>query len=296
MIGRAQARPGAARGRARAAPPAALLGALLATLGAGSRPAQAEQLPLWEFGFGIGGLFFNDYRGANTSHVYPAPVPYFIYRGQFLQADRDGVHGRLFNRRYLELEISVNATAPVFSRSSAIRAGMPNLEPTIELGPALQWHIWRSQEQRLRLDVRLPVREAITVASPPMAIGAIFAPSVDLDCLGAGRLAGWNLGVMAGPLYAQQRYHEYFYGVAPQYATVTRPAYEATGGYSGSEALVAVSKRFANYWLGAYVRHDWLADAAFIDSPLVQTRSYWAGGVGFVWMISASSRMVDSHD
>jgi hypothetical protein len=173
---------------------------------------------------------------------------------------------------------------------------MPNLEPTLELGPALNWHIWRSGNERLRLDVRLPVREAVTVASPPTAIGAVFAPSLDLDCLGAGRLAGWNFGMLAGPLYAQRRYHEYFYSVAAQFATPTRPQYEAAGGYSGSEALLAASKRYANYWIGAYVRHDWLAGATFVDSPLVQTRSYWAGGIGFVWMISASSRMVDSHD
>src|SRR5579871_2945462 len=84
-------------------------------------PASAASLPLWEFGLGVGGLFFSDYRGASTRHVYPAPVPYFVYRGQVLRADRDGVHGRLFNRRYLELDFSVNATAPVFSRSSAAR-------------------------------------------------------------------------------------------------------------------------------------------------------------------------------
>ena len=285
-----------AAAQARARRSGAAAAALLVSLTVLCAPARAEQLPLWEFGFGIGGLFFNDYRGAKTMHVYPAPVPYLIYRGKFLQADRDGVHGRLFNRRYLELEISVNATAPVFSRNSAIRSGMPNLEPTLELGPALNWHIWRSGSERLRLDVRLPVREAITVASPPMAIGAVFAPSLDLDCLGSGRLAGWNLGVLAGPLYAQQRYHEYFYGVAPQYETPSRPAYEAAGGYSGSQLLLATSKRFANYWVGAYVRHDWLAGAAFVDSPLVQTHSYWSGGIGFVWMIRASSRMVDSHD
>jgi hypothetical protein len=223
-------------------------------------------------------------------------VPYFIYRGEFLQADREGLHGRLFNRRYVELEISANATAPVFSSNSAIRAGMPNLEPTIELGPALLWHLWRRGDQRLRLDAHLPVRESFTVTSRPTAIGAIFAPSLNLDYLGAGRLAGWNLGVMAGPLYAQRRYHEYFYSVAPQFATASRPAYEAPGGYAGSQVLLATTKRFANYWFGAYLRHDWLAGAVFDGSPLVQQRSYWSGGVGFVWMISASSTIVDSHD
>jgi MipA family protein len=258
--------------------------------------AHAASLPLWEFGLGVGGLVFNDYRGASTRHVWPVPVPYFIYRGEFLRADRDGVHGRLFNRRYLELDFSVNATAPVFSRSSAIRAGMPNLEPTIEFGPALLWHLWRADDERLRLDVHLPVREAVTVASPPQAIGLIFAPSLNLDWQSGGTLAGWNFGVMAGPLYAQQRYHEYFYGVAEQFATPNRPAYQAAGGYSGSQLLFSATRRFERYWLGAYLRHDWLAGAAFVDSPLVQTRSYWAGGVAFVWMISASSRMVESHD
>jgi outer membrane scaffolding protein for murein synthesis (MipA/OmpV family) len=279
------------------------LRAVLASLGLTAlalacRPAGAEPQPqpLWELGLGVGALVFNDYRGASTSHVYPAPVPYFIYRGQYLRADRDGVHGRIFNRRYLEFEVSVNATAPVFSRSSAIRKGMPNLEPTIELGPALRWHLWRSADEGLRLDLRLPVREAITVTSPPQAIGVIFAPSLDVDYRGRGVLTGWNFGALAGPLYAQQRYHEYFYGVAPAFATPTRPAYEAAGGYSGSQLLFAASRRFANYWVGAYLRHDWLAGAVFDDSPLVQQRSYWAGGVGFVWMISASSRMVESRD
>ena len=30
---------------------------------------------------------------------------------------------------------------------------------------------------------------------------------------------GWNLGLLAGPLFADQRYHQYFYGVAPEFAT-----------------------------------------------------------------------------
>jgi len=270
--------------------------ALVGTFGALGPTAQADPRPLWEVGFGVGALFFNDYRGASSSHVYPAPVPYLIYRGRYLRADRDGVRGRLFNRRYLEFDISANATAPVFSRNSAVRAGMPNLDPTIELGPALQWHLWRGEDERLRLDLRLPVREVFTVSSAPTPIGAIFAPSLDLDYRSGGLLAGWNFGLMAGPLYAQQRYHEYFYGVTNEFATPSRPAYEAAGGYSGSQLLFAASKRFANYWLGAYARHDWLQGAVFVDSPLVQQRSYWAGGVGFVWIISTSSRMVESHD
>jgi MipA family protein len=53
------------------------------------------------------------------------------------------------------------------------------------------------------------------------------------------------------PLYAQQRYHGYFYSVAAQYAIPTRPAYEPAGGYPGSEALRSTSRGFGAYWFGA---------------------------------------------
>jgi outer membrane scaffolding protein for murein synthesis (MipA/OmpV family) len=272
----------------------ALAALMLAAMLVGT--ARASEQPLWEFGLGIGAVVFDDYRGASGTHAYPVPVPYFLYRGHILRADRDGLHGRFLNQRYLEFDISANATAPVFSRHSAPRAGMPNLDSTIELGPSLQWHVWRADDERLRLDVRLPVRNAITLASPPRSIGWVFAPNLSVDYRAAGRAAGWNLGVLGGPLYAQHRYHEYFYGVAPQYALPGRPAYEAPGGYAGTQLLVALSHRYANYWIGAYVRHDWLQGAVFTASPLVQQHSYWSGGFGIVWMISASSRMVDSDE
>jgi MipA family protein len=258
--------------------------------------APTSERPLWEFGLGVGAVVFNDYRGASSMHAYPLPVPYFIYRGHILRADRDGLHGRFLNQRYVEFDLSANATAPVFSRHSAPRAGMPNLDSTIELGPSLLWHLWRADDERLRLDVRAPVRNAITLASPPRSIGWVFAPNVSVDYRPAGRAAGWNLGVLGGPLYAQRRYHEYFYGVAPRYATASRPAYEAPGGYAGTQLLLALSRRYPNYWIGAYVRHDWLQAAVFSASPLLQQRSYWSGGVAFVWIISASARMVDSDE
>jgi hypothetical protein len=45
------------------------------------------------------------------------------------------------------------------------------------------------------------------------------------------------------------------------------------------EFLAAVSKRFPQYWVGGFVRYDVLDGAAFVDSPLVRTRGYFAAGV-----------------
>jgi outer membrane protein len=256
----------------------------------------AEQLPLWDFGLGVGAVVFNDYRGASTAHGYPVPVPYFIYRGTFLRADRDGVHGRFLDSLHLELDVSADATPPVFSRHSVPRQGMPNLASTIELGPSLIWHVWRTEDRRLRFDVRSPLRNAITLDSPPRSIGWIYAPTVSADYLGAGRAAGWNFGALGGPIYTQRQYNSYYYAVAPQYATATRPAYQPPGGYAGTQMLISTSKRFRDYWFGAYLRHDWLQGAVFDRSPLVQTHSYWSGGLGFVWMIRSSSRTVNADE
>lgn len=258
--------------------------------------AHATDYPLWELGMGVGAVAFDDYRGADSAHAYPVPVPYFIYRGAILRSDRDGVHGLFFDQRYLKFDISVNATAPVFSRNSEPRRGMPNLDSTVEVGPALQAHLWQSDDERVRVNLTAPIRNAITVTAPPRSIGWLFAPNLSLDYRGAGRESGWNLGVLAGPLYAQRQYHQYFYGVAPQYATSSRPAYQAPGGYAGSQLLMSLSRQFSGYWVGAYLRHDWLQGAVFDPSPLVQQRSYWSGGFGIVWIIKTSSRMVDRDE
>jgi len=258
--------------------------------------AETPQKPLWEFGLGIGAVAFADYRGADTSHVYPVPVPYFDYRGRIFRSDRDGLRGVLFNRELAEINISANATIPVRSSETTARSGMPNLKATVELGPSLDLHLWRSADRDVRLDLRMPARAALTIEATPRSIGWVFAPRLNLDLVDVRGHAGWNLGVLAGPLFADRRYHEYFYGVAPQYATADRPTYEARGGYSGCQALVSLSKRFPNFWVGAFVRHDWLGGAVFDTSPLVRSQSYWAGAVGISWLIGQSSRMVDPGD
>ena len=118
-------------------------------------PALSKQEPLLEYGLGVGAVAFEDYRGSDTSHVYPLPVPYLVYNGKFLKADRDGVRGTLFNQDRVELNLSVNATTPV--RSDRERSGMPDLRPTVELGPSFELHVVRGGINRVvdRRDVIL---------------------------------------------------------------------------------------------------------------------------------------------
>ena len=270
------------------------LRALAAVALAGAATAHAEPSPRWELGLGIGTFIFNDYRGADTTHAYPIPVPYFIYRGPFLKSDQEGVRGDFVAQPRFAVTLSVNGTTPV--RNDSARAGMPDLRSTLEVGASLNVHLWRSDTQRFKLDLRLPVRAAFTIEASPRYVGVFGAPQLNLDVAQPRGARGWKLGVLAGPLFADQRYHEYFYGVDPQYATPQRPAYDAKGGYSGTQVLVSLTRRYPRYWIGAYLRHDFLQGAAFADSPVVRSESYWAGGFGIAWLIGQSATMVEANE
>lgn len=258
--------------------------------------AQGREAPLWEAGAGVAALRLPDYRGASRSRWYALPVPYFVYRGDFLKADRHGVRGVFFESDRIDFNLSAGASLPVDSSRSEIREGMPDLRPSVELGPSLDLTLWRAAGRRARLDLRLPLRGAVTIESDPRYIGAQFSPHLNLDVADVGGLSGWNLGVLAGPVYTDRRYNRYFYAVTPGHATAQRPAYDPGGGYGGAQFIVALSKRFDRFWVGGYLRHDTLAGAAFADSPLVTSRRYVAGGLGLSWIFSESSRRVPATD
>ena len=258
--------------------------------------AQAEDKPLWELGVGATALAFPDYRGSDQTRNYVLPIPYFVYRGELLKADRDGVRSVFFNSDRVEINISAGASFPIDSKDNDARRGMPDLKPTVELGPAVDLTLWRSDPRGMKLTLRLPVRAGFTVERSPESIGWVFSPRINLDIEDVGGLYGWNLGLLASPAYGDRRFHRHFYSVAPEHATPLRSAYDAPAGYSGTEFLAAVSKRFSQYWVGGFVRYDTLAGAAFEHSPLVRTRGYFAAGIAVAWIFAESSQRVDARD
>lgn len=255
-----------------------------------------EDKPLWEFGAGVAALSFPAYRGSDKVHNFLLPVPYFTYHGDFLKADRHGLRGSLFDSDRVDLTLSLSASPPTKSDDVAIRAGMADLKPTAEFGPEVDVTLWRSASRARFLKLRLPARAAFSVERSPRAIGWVFSPNLNLDVTDLPGLPGWSLGLVAGPIYATKKQHDYFYGVAPEYATTTRPAYAASGGYSGSQFLAALSRRVDKAWVGAFVRYDALRGAAFVDSPLVARRNFTAAGVAISWVIDESKMRVLVND
>ena len=256
----------------------------------------AEDQRLWEIGAGVAAFSFPTYRGSDQTHNFLMPVPHFTYNGDFLKADRQGIRGSFFDSDRLDLTISLALAPPVSSDDITARAGMPDLEGTFEIGPQMDVTLWRSDNRARFVKLLLPLRTAITVEGSPKSIGWVFHPKLNMDITDIPGMAGWNLGMLAGPLFGDKRQHEYYYTVAPQYATAARPAYEAGAGYAGMQYLVALSKRFPKYWVGGFVRYDNLSGATFENSPLVRQKDYFAAGIAFTWVFGESSTRVKVND
>jgi outer membrane scaffolding protein for murein synthesis (MipA/OmpV family) len=243
--------------------------------------AQVE-LPLWELGLGMGLLHLPHYRGSDQYRDWTLPVPYFIYRGEVLRADREGAHAVLVDSERLDFDLSLAANLPTRSRDNRARVGMPNLAPTVELGPSVNLLLIRGKDWKL--DLRLPVRTVFTVETRARDIGWTASPVLNLDVA----VSGWDVTLQGGPVAASQAYHAYFYEVAPIYASVSRPAYHAPGGAAGWAFTALASRRAGPCWIGSYVQVDRLDGAVFAASPLVTARQNLSCGVGLSYVFKVS--------
>lgn len=256
-------------------------------------PLCADEQPLWELGVGVAPLSFPAYRGSRDRQNYVLPLPYVVYRGEVLKADRRGVRGLLVDTDRIELNVSVRGALPVDSDESDARRGMPDLDPTLQIGPSLEFLLAEDQQRRLRL--KLPLRGVIaTDFNDFETAGFLFHPHLDFTAPKA--LAGWNLGINVGPIFATRDNHEYYYEVAPQFATADRPRFSPSGGYSGTAAIAGVSRRFDRFWAGAFLRYDNLSGAAFEDSPLAETDHALSTGFAIAWIFAQSKKMVPTRE
>lgn len=259
------------------------------------RPPGRYSLPVWELGVGVSALSLPDYRGAASRHRYLLGFPVLVYRAEHLKVDRSGLRADLWDDERFELDLSVNLTPPVRRDPNGIRAGMPRRRPLFEIGPRLQMLLWSAEQGRKRLKLHLPLRYALPLGRFENA-GFVFHPRLALDIDHAGGFPGWQFSLSGGPIFASRAHHRYFYQVDPAHARADRPAWQASGGYSGMQFTTALNKRFPDYWIGAYVRVDQVSGAAFASSPLVRQRSNVSAGMIFGWLLAHSAERVAQRD
>lgn len=258
--------------------------------------AFAEEKPLWEIGIGAALLHMPDYRGSNENRLYLLPYPYAVYRGDIFRVDENRITGQIFKTDRVLLDFSVFGSVPVKSSRNTARAGMEDLDPTFELGPSLRINIWESREDKFKVNATLPVRAFFsTDFSSIRREGWVFSPRVNVMKRDVIPDTGMNLGISFGPMFADSGYHEYFYEVAPGYATPVRPAYNAGGGYSGTTLTFGLSKAYKQFIFNAFISADFLQGACFEDSPLVKRETSLMSGFNVSWIFMKSETRVDTE-
>ncbi len=253
---------------------------------------QAAELPRWELGAGLASLSVPDYRGSNERRQFVSPTPYIVYRGDTVKSDREGTRAQLWGADNVHLDIYIGGNLPVSSSRNQARAGMPGFKGSLDIGPALDIRLTESADERMLLKLRLPVSYGFTLGQSRQSLGWATAPTLNLYTRDTFGWAGWTGVAKTGPIFATGQRNRYFYDVAPEYATASRPAYEASGGYAGWQLALALSKRFDRIWVGAYMRYDDLNQVAFKDSPLMKVSNFWMAGLAVSYVLGESTERV----
>lgn len=237
----------------------------------------------WEFGLGVGAVTGPDYRGSDETRSYIAPIPYVVYRGKFIQSDRDGVRGQFKHTDNYEFTLSLSANVTPESHKNTLRTtlDLPDLGSTLELGPALNINLTGPNLREGWL-LSIPVRGVFAIGGDDAGhIGYVFQPQL----MYRQRWQDFSFTYRSSLSYASGDYHDYYYSVPAANANQGFLAYKAKAGYSGWANQIAIGRQFCDWNAGLFIRHDHLGKTEFLDSPLIQTRSAVRGGLAIIWVM-----------
>lgn len=227
----------------------------------------------------------NHYRGSDQSKVWVFPIPYFSYKSSRLEAEPSFIRGILFYNRWFSFKLSLVPGLNVESKKNRARQGMPSLDYSLEVGPMAIFHLWNSADSEVVLNFEWPGRESFaTDLSYIKPVGFITVPYLNL--IYKPRREGWSFDseFSIGPMFADRKYHDRFFSVPVQYQTSERRAFQASGGYSGTQTAIVFNKRYERIGVLSFFRWDYLKGAAFDNSPLIKQYHYFIGGLGLFWM------------
>jgi len=255
----------------------------------------APTKPLWELGIAAGGIYSPDYPAADKNSLHGLALPNLIYRGDFFRMGRDSIaKGVFIENDYTELNVSLAASFNANSSDNNTRRGMPDLDYLVEIGPQLKIKIGELYGGMTEL--QLPVRAVFSTDFGRIdQRGWLFNPKLSHVRKNIFN-SGIDMSSSIGSSFATKKLHEYFYRVEPRYSTATRPAYEADGGYLGSDMTLGLSYGITDR-VRAYAggRVGYYGGAANEESPLFRQKVNSSIYVGFSWSIYQSNTRVISN-
>lgn len=239
----------------------------------------------WELGVGLTAMNIPLYPGSAEDKAYVFPIPHILYRSERLEID-NGLEATFLKTQRTRFNISADFAVPVNSRDSVARAGMPDLDLIIQIGPSLQITLAGGRFKPSHFRLELPVRAAVaTDFGSAEHVGWVFEPRFTYETRRPYK-TGFAYLISAGLRFSTEELHQYYYDVNPGYATAERPAYESSAGYSGLFIDYIANWRTDNLIFFGLLRYQNLSGAAYEDSPLIEQKDYLLVGVGVTWIFA----------
>ena len=259
--------------------------AALSTAALAQVPAGPGAAPLWELGGVVLGVSQNAYPGSDQQVNRALALPYFIYRGDVLRADRETVGIRALKTETFDLDVGFAGAFGSGSQTIDARHGMRKLGTLVEMGPRLNWDLGAGPAGG-RLSAEFPARAVLDLSDKAAHRGWSLEPKLTYSNRTAG---GWRYSTSVSAIVADTRLAQTFYEVRSSEATAARPVYTAESGLVSWRFGTAFSRSLARDWnLFGFARLETVAGAANESSPLVRRSSGASVGVGvaYTWMRS----------
>jgi outer membrane protein len=249
---------------------------------------QSTANPLWEIGGFALAVSQQAYPGSDQQVDRVLPLPFVIYRGKFLRADRETTGLRAIRTPRYELDVGASGSFAARSSEIEARSGMPELGTLIEFGPRLRVNLSEgSGSGRWRLD--LPLRGVFDLSDGGAYRGVAFEPRL----LWQQRLSPqFAYAASVGAIVGDKKLGHTFYGVDKAYAIANRPAYTAEGGLIAWRLSTSINYSLTPQWrIFGFGRVDSVSGATNQDSPLVRQTTGLSAGVGvfYTWLRSTRS-------
>ena len=247
---------------------------------------------LWEMRLAGFTRYGAAYPAAGESQLNVVPLPFPIYRGRILRVGDNTekpIRTRIFRRDRIKLDIDFGLNFSVDSDDIDERAGMPDLDFMLEVGPELELQV---AERYFGGDVFVAgqIRGALSFdgLDPEWRGSVISAELKHKRQLWTPRT---ELLTRITPEWASNDYMDYFYGVAQEFATAERPAYRARSGYLGTTVSWVLGHSFSRrFEVRTGLKLALHSGASNEDSPLFVDDTTTSGYVAFLWKFWESDR------
>jgi outer membrane scaffolding protein for murein synthesis (MipA/OmpV family) len=259
-----------------------------------------DMRPVWEVGVFAAAFNSPEYPAAGQNQSNVIPSPYFIYRGETLRIGEGSIARAVaIDKSWYELDLSLAGSFNANSEDNEARAGMPDLDFIFEFGPQLKLRLAKfefEQHGKGELFLNLQARAAFSTDFSGLdKRGYVFQPVFSY------RQRGWlsektALSISLSPTWATEKLHDYFYQVDSDFITDQRSAYDAKGGYLGTDLSVGLSfNATKDIRIFTFARASVHSGAENQESPLFKEKSTYAYGIGMVWRLWESEQKVSGR-